>query len=58
VKDWKSIAKANGLDLSPQELDRIAKPLGTLDEAFQPLVQDLPPDLEPSFEFRTGEDAQ
>jgi hypothetical protein len=51
MKDWVTIAKAHGLDLSARELDRIAQPLAALEETFQPLVKALTPDLEPAFEF-------
>jgi hypothetical protein len=48
VKDWKAIAKASGLEVSADELDRIVGPLDALEEAFRPLVKDLPADLEPA----------
>jgi hypothetical protein len=51
MRDWVSIAKANGLDLSARELDRIATPLAALEETFRPLIKDLTPDTEPAFEF-------
>jgi hypothetical protein len=56
MKDWVSIAKGHGLDLSARELDRIAQPLAALDETFQPLVAHLTPDTEPAFEFRMEDD--
>ncbi|MBZ5626676.1 MAG: hypothetical protein LAQ69_49545 [Acidobacteriia bacterium] len=48
MKDWKAIARASGLDVSAEELDRIAGPLDALEEAFRPLVKDLTPDVEPA----------
>jgi hypothetical protein len=51
MRDWVTIAKANGLDLSARELDRIATPLAALEETFRPLIKDLTPDTEPAFEF-------
>jgi hypothetical protein len=51
MRDWVTIAKANGLDLSARELDRIATPLAALEETFRPLIKDLRPDTEPAFEF-------
>jgi hypothetical protein len=48
VKDWKAIARASGLEVSGEELDRIAGPLDALEEAFRPLVKDLAADLEPA----------
>jgi hypothetical protein len=56
MKDWAHIAKAQGLDLSAPESDRIAKALGELERTFQPLTKDLTPDLEPAFEFRMEEE--
>jgi hypothetical protein len=51
MKDWNVIAPAHGLPLSPAELDRVAGPLSALEEAFQPLLKDLPPSLEPDPEL-------
>jgi hypothetical protein len=51
MKDWVAIAKANGIDVSPRELDRIAAPLSALEETFRPLVNTLSPDVEPAFSF-------
>ena len=53
--DWKNIAQAHGLNLSPKDLDRITAPLSALDETFRPLVKDLTPDLEPDTELRLDE---
>jgi hypothetical protein len=50
-RDWKAIAKASGIPLSGKELDGVAQPLESLEEAFRPLVKDLPPDLEPVLEM-------
>ena len=52
MKNWADIARAQGLDLSAQESDRIAKALTALEETFQPLTAELTPDQEPAFEFR------
>jgi len=56
MKDWASIAKAQGLILSAQEADRIAQALGALERTFQPLTANLPPELEPAFEFHAEEE--
>jgi hypothetical protein len=48
VKDWKSIAKASGLETSGEEWDRIVGPLNSLEDAFRPLVEDLAVDVEPA----------
>ncbi len=52
MKDWKAIAKAQGIDIPGPEADRIASALEALDEAFRPLTGGLTPGQEPSFEFR------
>jgi hypothetical protein len=54
--DWKNIAQAHGLNLSPRDLDRISGPLSALDETFRPLVKTLTPDLEPDPELRLAEE--
>jgi hypothetical protein len=56
--DWKIIAQAHGLKLSPHELDRIAGPLNALDEIFRPLAKTLTPGDEPDPELRVGEEEQ
>ena len=48
MKDWKAIAKANGLEVSGEELDRIVGPLAALEDSFRPLVQDLEAELDPA----------
>jgi len=52
MKRWADIAKAQGLDLSAPESDRIAKALAALEQTFQPLTAKLTPDQEPAFDFR------
>ena len=47
MKDWGNIAKAQGLDLSARDADRIVAALAELERTFQPLAANLPPDLEP-----------
>jgi hypothetical protein len=56
MTDWKNIAQAQGLNLPPRELDRVAAPLAALEESFRPLLKDLTPDLEPDTELRLGEE--
>ena len=58
MKDWRAIAKAQGLDLSERDLDRIAPPLDALEEAFRPLVRDLTPGIEPAVVVGAEEDGQ
>jgi len=52
------IAKARGMEIPAQELDRIVPPLDALEAAFHPLVEGLPPELEPATDFRIGEDGE
>jgi hypothetical protein len=52
MRDWKAIAKATGSTLTGKDLDRITKPLEALEETFRALAKNLPPELEPSLEFR------
>lgn len=56
MKDWRSLAKANNLDLSAHELDRIVGSLDALETAFRPLVGSLTADHEPAVEFTAEED--
>jgi hypothetical protein len=50
-KDWKKIAKASGLAIPDNELDRIAAPLDSLQADFRPLVRALDPAAEPALQF-------
>ncbi|MBZ5582485.1 MAG: hypothetical protein LAQ30_09850 [Acidobacteriia bacterium] len=38
--------------------ERTAGPLGALEEAFRPLVKDLPPGLEPDWAFAPDEEGE
>ena len=58
MKDWKRIAEASGLPLTPSDFDRLAPPLAALEEAFRPLMRQLTPDLEPDFELHLDRDAE
>jgi hypothetical protein len=58
VKDWKTIAVASGLPASAPELDRVVASLEALEEAFRPLVKDLPAEVEPATALHFGEDAE
>ena len=52
MKDWRKIAEASGLGIPAEQSERIAAPLESLEEAFRPLLKDLPPDLEPAIAMR------
>ncbi|MGA3072499.1 MAG: hypothetical protein ABSG56_02290 [Bryobacteraceae bacterium] len=51
-KDWKKIARANGLAIPDAALERIAQSLDTLEADFRPLMRALPPETEPALAFR------
>jgi hypothetical protein len=48
MKNWKAIASGNGLDLTDEDLAKIAPPLDALETAFRPLVAAIPHEIEPS----------
>jgi len=50
-KDWKKIARANGLAIPDAALERIAQSLDALEAEFRPLARALPPDAEPAVVF-------
>jgi len=57
-KDWKKIAKASGMGISEEGLDRIAQTLDGLEQNFRPLVRTLQPETDPAPVFRAApEDA-
>ena len=57
MKDWRAIAKAGGLEIGDQELDRIAAPLQALEETFRPLAKGLKAEDEPATGFCAMETA-
>ena len=57
VKNWKALAENAGLDLSAEELERVARALTGLEQTFRPLVDDLSPEIEPSTIFQLGENS-
>lgn len=42
MTDWNALAAARNLDIPPAEITKIAPALDALEEAFRPLVNDLP----------------
>lgn len=56
TKDWKKIAKANGLSIPDEGLERISQPLEGLEASLRPLLRALPPETEPATIFRAAED--
>ena len=53
-KDWKKIARANGLAIPDAALDRIAQSLDALEADFRPLASALPPETEPAIAFHAA----
>jgi hypothetical protein len=49
--DWKTLASARGLQLSDAELDKLASAMDALQPAYQSLVANLTPDVEPATSF-------
>jgi len=49
------MAKAGGLEVSERDLERIAGPLETLEEAFRPLAKELKAEDEPATAFHAEE---
>lgn len=48
MTDFRALARARGLAIPEEELDRIVRPLEALEAAFRPLTADLPATLEPA----------
>jgi len=46
------MAKALGLDISEQEIDRLKPALDSLEAAFRPLTAEIPGEVEPALIFR------
>ena len=56
TKDWKKIARASGLAIPEDQLDRLAPTLDALEAAYRPLVRALPPSADPAPAFRPAEE--
>lgn len=48
MTDFRAVARARGLGIPEEELDRVARPLEAIEAAFRPLVAELPSLLEPA----------
>jgi hypothetical protein len=49
--DWEALARARGLEMAPEQLDRLVEPLRALEKRFHPLAADLSFDLDPATTF-------
>ena len=51
MTDWAALARARGLEIPEADLERLAKPLASLEETFRPLLKTLTPLMEPDGEL-------
>jgi len=51
-KNWKAIAAALNVQIPDSDMEKIEASLNSLDNAFQPLLENLPHDTEPAVMFR------
>jgi hypothetical protein len=58
MRDWKALAKAQGIDIPAEELERAVAPLNEMEEIFRSLVRDLSPEIEPAFDVRLEVDGE
>jgi len=49
--DWDALARARGLEGSPEQLNRVIEPLRALERRFRPLTAGLSFDLDPATTF-------
>jgi len=49
--DWEALVRARGLEIPPEQLDRVIEPLRALDRRFRPLAAALSFDLDPATRF-------
>jgi len=49
--DWEALAKACGLEIPPEQLDRLVEPLRALEKRFRPLASGLLFDVDPATTF-------
>jgi hypothetical protein len=52
MRDWKAIAKAQGLQIPADEIDRTLAPLAEIEDIFRSLIPELAPENEPVFDVR------
>ena len=51
MTDWAAVARARGMEIPQDEMERLAKPLAGLEETFRPLLKGLTPLMEPDCEL-------
>jgi len=58
MRDWKALAKAQGIEIPADEFDRAVAPLNEMEEIFRSLVPELSPETEPAFDVRLEVDGE
>lgn len=58
MRNWKALAKAQGIDIPAGELDRAVAPLDEMEEIFRSLIPELSPDIEPAYDVRLEVDGE
>lgn len=52
MRDWKAAARARGIEIPAEQLERTVKPLNEVEVIFRSLIAGLSPDIEPAFGVR------
>jgi hypothetical protein len=58
MKDWKAIAKAEGLEIPVRDIESIAPGLDALEAAFRPLANGLTWEIAPAIDYRAEEEGE
>lgn len=59
MKDWKAVAAGLGLEIPPDELERVVAVQARVEEVFRPLVGRIPLITEPAYvSLRFPEDSE
>ena len=51
MRDWKLVAAGYRLNIPAEDMERIEPVLDALEDAFRPLVQAIPPEIESAVTF-------
>jgi hypothetical protein len=49
MKDWSLIARGYGVQISTEDLNKVAESLERVEAAFRPLTREIPLETEPAF---------
>ena len=58
MKDWKAIARAEGLEIPGRDIESIAPGLDALEAAFRPLANGLTWEISPAVALGATEDGE